>query len=184
MIDVMQSLHEEHRNMSKLLNVLERQIEEFDRGGSPDYGIIKSILDYSLEYSDLYHHPKEDLVFQRLRDRYPDAINSVNDLEEDHRKLAARTRKFVEAIQNVIEGAELPRDRVMSMAREFLDAQRRHMEMEDQWVFPAAEQYLTAEDWAEISAEASDRDDPLFGPQVEAMYRTLHEEILESEEAA
>lgn len=184
MTEIMQSLHAEHRNMTKLLNVLERQIEEFDRGGTPDYQLIKSILDYNLEYSELYHHPKEDLVYQRLRQRYTDAINTVNDLEEDHRKLGARTRRFAEAIDNVIEGVELPRDRVMRMAREFLDASRRHMEMEDEWVFPAAEQYLTDEDWAEIAAKASDREDPLFGPQVEAMYQTLHEEILQCEGSA
>lgn len=177
MTDILSLLREEHENMAKLLAVLRRQIEEFEEGRTPDYQMIQAILEYSLEYSDLYHHPKEDLVFARLRERMPAVINTVNDLEEDHRKLAARTRRFAEAINNVYEGAELPRERVMQMADDFLNASENHMRMEDETIFPIAEKYLTDEDWAAIAAAAADREDPLFGPQVESMYKPLHDEI-------
>lgn len=177
MTDILRLIQEEHNNLRRLLDVLRRQIEEFRDGKTPDYRLIQSILEYSLEYSDLYHHPKEDLIFARLRERNPDAINAVNDLEEEHRKLASRTRAFAEAINNICDGAELSRDRVRSMAEDYLQASENHMKMEDETIFPIAEKYLTAEDWEAIAAEAADRDDPLFGPQVEALYQALHEEV-------
>ena len=174
---IMDSLSQEHANMAKLLVILERQIDVFKNGGTPDYHTIRTILEYNREYSDLYHHPKEDLVFARLRERYPETINTVNNLEEDHRRLASQTRRFNEAITNIIEGAELPRDRVMRMAEDYLESARRHMEMEDKWVFPAARQWLTDEDWEAVEREATSGDDPLFGPQVLDMYGALSEEL-------
>jgi hemerythrin-like domain-containing protein len=177
MSPIMQSLSLEHANMAKLLAMLERQIDIFKQGGTPDYHMIRQILEYNLEYADLYHHPKEDLIFARLRERYPDTINTVNNLEEDHRRLAAQTRRFAEAIANIVEGAELPRDRVMRMAEDYLESSRRHMEMEDKWVFPAARQWLTDADWEAVEREATRGDDPLFGPQVQDMYGALNEEL-------
>jgi hemerythrin-like domain-containing protein len=177
MSPILESLSREHANLAKLLKVLARQIEVFKNGGAPDYHTIRTILEYNLEYADLYHHPKEDLIFARLRKRYPDTINTVNNLEEDHRRLAAQTRRFAEAIGNIIEGAELPRDRIMRMAEDYLESLHRHMEMEDKWVFPAAQQWLTDEDWADIEHEATTGDDPLFGPQVGDVYGALREEL-------
>lgn len=177
MTDILSLLRDEHGNMTKLLAVLRHQIEAFKAGKTPDYQLLQSILEYSLEYSNLYHHPKEDLVFARLRERIPAMINTVNDLEEEHRKLAARTRQFAEAINNICAGAEVPRERIMQMAEDFLNASENHMKMEDETIFPIAEKYLKEEDWVAIAEEAADREDPLFGPQVESMYRPLHEEI-------
>jgi hemerythrin-like domain-containing protein len=51
------------------------------------------------------------------------------------------------------------------------------MEMEDKWVFPAARQWLTDEDWSDIEHEATTGEDPLFGPQVRDMYGALREEL-------
>ena len=174
---IMESLSQEHANMAKLLAILERQIDLFKQGATPDYHTIRTILEYNVEYSDLYHHPKEDLVFARLRARYPETINTVNNLEEDHRRLASQTRRFSEVIANIIDGAELRRDRVMRMAEEYLESARRHMEMEDKWIFPAARQWLTAEDWDAVEREATSGEDPLFGPEVVDMYSVLNEEL-------
>ena len=177
MTEILRLLRDEHRNMGKLLSVLRRQIECFKAGVTPDYPLMQSMLEYSLEYSALFHHPKEDIVYSCLREKHPGVIETINDLELEHRNLANCTRVFAEAINNICEGAELPRDRVMRMAEDFLDASEVHMSMEDKTIFPVAEKLLTDEDWDAIAAKAADRDDPLFGPQVEEMYRHLHDEI-------
>lgn len=177
MTDILSVLQDEHENMRRLLSVLRRQLAVLDNEGNPDYSLIQTILDYSLEYSSLYHHPKEDLVFARLRDQFPGVIDTINDLEEEHRKLAASTRLFAEVVKTVCNGAEVPRDYVMWLAQDFLDVSENHMHIEDTTLFPLAEKLLTEADWAEIAAQATDRDDPLFGPVVEDMYRPLRDQI-------
>ena len=71
MVTVIYTLREEHRNIARLLNALEHQIEIFARAGAPDYDVIRGIAEYFLDYPDRCHHPKEDVVFDRLCARFP-----------------------------------------------------------------------------------------------------------------
>ena len=69
MSKILATLRDEHANMGRLLDVLDDQIAVFGRGETPDYEAIRSILAYMIDYSDRYHHPKEDLIYHRLRER-------------------------------------------------------------------------------------------------------------------
>ncbi len=178
MADILRALLAEHGRISKVLSVLERQMAIFEDGGAPDFDLIRCTLEYSLDYPNLCHHPKEDLVYGRLRDRFPAAAEAIGDLLEDHARLAALTRRFAETVDAVLKGDELPRAQVMGMAREFVQAYRRHIRIEEDRVFPMAERRLTAEDWDEVDAAAADPDDPLFGAEVAEQYRALFDEIL------
>jgi hypothetical protein len=40
---IIERLSREHRNVEALLSVLERELEIFDRGGRPDYEVIRGI---------------------------------------------------------------------------------------------------------------------------------------------
>lgn len=178
MVEVLRLLRREHVNLARLLKVLDRQIELLGGGGQPDYDVISGVVDYCLEFPDQCHHPKEDLVLEKLRLRDPEAADSVGDLEGDHEKLAAQTRRFAAAIKQVLLEAELPRDWLHSIAQEFVNAYRGHIAMEEQLFFPAAERALEAEDWAEIDARVGNREDPLFGGRVAERFRALSKEVL------
>ena len=79
MPDIIESLRRDHVNMLTLLNVLDSQIQMFAQGRSPDYEIIEGILHYCRNYPDIEHHPKEDLVFNMMRERTPEITNEVGD---------------------------------------------------------------------------------------------------------
>ena len=80
--------------MAALVKALEWQVAEFDAGRAPDYDVIRSAVDYFLSFPDLYHHPKEDLVFSRLKARAPDVVERIGDLRREHEALAARMREL------------------------------------------------------------------------------------------
>lgn len=178
MSDVIDSINKDHANLAKLLAAVERQLDVFDTGESPDYDIIRGVIDYCLNYPDLYHHPKEDLIYQRLRERDPAAVEQVGDLEAEHRHLTELTHRFSNALHSILRDAEVPRDAFNEVAREFIEHQRQHMGMEEAVFLPAAERTLTASDWAEIDAQMTKREDPVFGPEGEERFRTLRKEIL------
>lgn len=181
MSEVMRLLHEEHANLARLLRVLDRQIELLGSGGQPDYDIIRGVVAYCLDFPDQCHHPKEDLVLERLRLRDAEAADAVGNLEAEHVELATLTHKFAEAIEQVLMEAELPRDWLRSVAEEFAGAYRKHIAKEEQVFFPAAERALEARDWAEIDDRLGDRKDPLFGAQVAERFRALSAEILDQD---
>ena len=70
---IIELLSREHRNLERLLDVLEHELEIFDRGDRPDYEVIRAIVSYFEVYPELYHHPQEDLVLAKLEIRDPAA---------------------------------------------------------------------------------------------------------------
>jgi hemerythrin-like domain-containing protein len=179
MTEIILVLRREHGNITKLLNALERQIAVFDRAGEPAYDIIDGVIDYLLSYPDLYHHPKEELVFAKLRERDPAAIETVGDLKLEHEQLASRAREFAAGVRTALERAAPPRGSLGQWTQNFIDLQMRHLEQEERVFFPAALKALTSEDWAELEAKMTDEDDPLFGGNVGERYKALHREILD-----
>ena len=62
---VVEVLRQEHRNIEKLLRVLERELSVFDRGERPNYEVVVGIIDYFKDYPDSCRHPKEDMIFDK-----------------------------------------------------------------------------------------------------------------------
>jgi hemerythrin-like domain-containing protein len=181
MTEVIRILRREHANISKLIKTLERQIAVFENGGDPDYDIIEGIADYFLSFPDLYHHPKENMVFAKLRERDPQAAWKIGDLQREHDEIASRTREFTTAVRSLLVDTRTPDMPFDTRARHFIDFQRAHMEKEEKHFFPAALEVLTPEDWEELEAKMTDQEDPLFGERVGERYEALHANILQWE---
>ena len=175
---ILATLHQDHANMAKLLDALERQIGLFDRAEQLDYDIVGGIVDYCLTYPDLTHHPMEDLVLEKLRRRAPEAAAGIGRLDVEHQQLATLTRRFAAAVHNILQEAEMPRDAINGLAREFIETYRTHMRMENEVFFTAAAENLTEADWAEIAERMRQTDDPLFGPPSEARFARLRDDVL------
>lgn len=171
-------LRQEHRNIATLLRTLEWQVAAFKNDSQPDYEVIRATLDYFRGFPDVCHHPKEDLVFAKLRERDRAAAEKVGDLKRAHEQLAARTRDAAAGVRAVLDEAEVSRDAVVRWASDFIDQQREHMKMEESIFFPAAEKALTAKDWSDLAALMTRADDPVFGVQVGARFEQLRKMIL------
>jgi hemerythrin-like domain-containing protein len=172
------SLREDHRNITRLLAALEREIEIFGRAEKPDYDVIRGIAEYFLDYPDLCHHPKENIIFARLKTRDPVAANAVGDLLREHEETARRARRFAAAVDALLQDSDISRSAVVHATREFIAAERAHMRMEDENFFPAATSALTAEDWSEISDRFPDGRDPVVDPQIAERYGALRDLLL------
>ena len=106
---VIEILRQEHRNIEKLLFVLERELGVFARGDRPDYEVVHAVIAYFQVYPDEYHHPLEDLVFDKLKLRDRTAVAHVGDLAADHRRGAERLRRVAQAVEGVLAGQEFLR---------------------------------------------------------------------------
>ena len=62
---------EEHAYFGRLLDLLERQLDVLAAGERPDYALMLDIIEYLREYSDRYHHRREDVAFELLARRLP-----------------------------------------------------------------------------------------------------------------
>ena len=178
MSNIIKILLEEHRNIDKLLLVLEHELEVFDRSEEPDYEILRAVIEYFQDYPEDCHHPKEDMVFEKLKMRDPAAADRIGDAQAEHEIETERLHKLVEAVEEILAGREFLRQTFHDAVYGFIRHQRQHMDKEERLLFPAAVQRLRPEDWDAIDARLADRKDPLFNGAVETKFQALQRTIL------
>jgi hemerythrin-like domain-containing protein len=184
MVEIIEILCQEHRNIEKLLQVMEQELTVFDRGERPDYEIFGAIVEFFKNYPDSCHHPKEDIIYEKFKTRDSGRAASVADLEAEHRQGAVRLRRVAQAIESVLNDQELLRESVNRIVRDFIDNERKHIALEEEVVFPAIVDTLQPGDWADIALTLADRYGPPSEADFEEQFSTLRRDILELEEAA
>ena len=167
------ALNEEHANLDRLLAVVERELDVFEQNQPVDYELIDLVLAYCQSYPDRFHHPKEDLVLEKMKARNPTTANTFETLEAEHRLIADETTRFADIIGLVEQDSQMPRAQVAETGRAFIALYRRHMSFEQEAFFPQAVRTLSEEDWAEIDRHLEQPDDPLYSGEAEAQYRRL-----------
>ena len=178
MANIIDALRSDHSRLTKLLDALERQIDAFGEGGTLDFEIADGVMHYCRTYPDLHHHPREDLVFDRLKVRDPEAAAAMGDLRAEHRQLAALTERFGEALTAVEQDIPMERGRLIEAATAFLKGYRHHIMMEEKHFFPAAERALTPEDWRQLSGQVEHVEDPLFERREDERFDALYQDIV------
>ena len=182
MTAVIEALREDHRNIRRLLDALDHQIGIFAVVGDPDYDIVRGIAEYFLDYPDACHHPKEDIVFERIKDAHPKDAEALVDLLAEHRTLREQTALFHSTVNALLNEREIARSAIVDATRAFIASERLHMQKEEAYFFPLAERILTPDDWTHIGSSLTDRRDPLLGDPVEARFATFRERLLSWEQ--
>lgn len=175
MQNVLKALHTEHANILRVLDFLESQVGLLEAGGNPQWDLMGDVMHYLTNFPDLYHHPKEDLIFQRLRIRQKEAgtETDVDSVMEEHKELAVMGQKFRAAIAEVDCGSVMTVEDFAVMARTYCEVQRKHIELEEQVLFPLAVNYLRQSDWSEVDAAVDAQPDPIFGAMIKDEYRMI-----------
>jgi len=181
MTKIIEILREEHRNIEELLLVLEQELNVFDRNEQPDYEILQAVISYFQDYPDCCHHPKEDMIFEKLKARDPVAAGSVGDLEAEHQNEGKRLQRVAQMIRSILTHHKVLRPTFDDIMRDFIEHERKHMEMEERVLFPAAVNALQPEDWAGIDAIWSEKKDTMFNVAIEEKCQSLRERILQWE---
>jgi hemerythrin-like domain-containing protein len=181
---IIEHLSREHRNIETLLAILERELEIFDRGDRPDYEVIRAIISYFELYPEIYHHPQEELVFDKLKLRDPAAAAKLGNLTLEHQKGTERLRRVAQTVDGVLADREILRQNVDNIVRDFIEKERRHIMLEDRDFFPAALKALQPQDWTEIASASTNHEDPLFSEAAEQTFATLRARILQLEQEA
>jgi hemerythrin-like domain-containing protein len=178
MSGIIEILLDEHQNIRGLLLVLEQELQVFDHSDQPDYEILRAIIEYFQDYPERYHHPKEDMVFEKLKARDPAVAKRIGDVEAEHQVETKRLREFAQAVDAILAGREFLRQKFHNIVHDFIEHQRQHMDKEERLLFPTAVKALRPEDWAKIDERVNNKNDPLFDGVIEKKFRALHRTIL------
>jgi hemerythrin-like domain-containing protein len=177
MPDTLFLLRLEHRNMGKLLGLLEGQLASAGAGHPMDADLLHLAWEYFADYPDLCHHPKEDLVYELLIRRDPDSCADLRNLASDHARLHDLTTAFGEAVRRLREDPRAAEPAAREAIRQFTQRYRQHLRDEDERFFPLAAKRLSHEDWQGLDFAVFERVDPLYDTAAEQRFLALRQRI-------
>lgn len=176
-------LQTDHNHMQRLLECLSHEIDcyDFDSKRSPDLAIILSALDYIHVYIDKWHHPTEDVIFNRLQKKHTDASDVIEQLKSEHEAMIEETNKILELFNSVAEDCIVPAHDLVGGSRHFISKQKQHMSKENKLIYPLMDKSFSDNEWHEIEEEVKLLNDPLFDKPSKKEYDHLYRYILELE---
>ena len=172
-----QAWHTDHAYFKTLLRLLQREVDVFHTGERPDYGLMLDIISYLREFSDRFHHPREDVAFARLAKRCPDLELVLARLRQEHAVLAQAGETLRGLLSGILDGEVVKRAEVEMAAAMYLVYYGNHIAKEEEDVVGRAAQLLSAEDWEAVRTAVPQQHDPLFGDNPDERYRVLRRRI-------
>jgi hemerythrin-like domain-containing protein len=169
--------HEEHVYFNKLLRMLQHEIDVFATGETPAYHRMLDIISYLRDYSDQYHHPREDEAFRRLALRCPDRELPLARLRQEHRIIAHAGEALRSLLEEAVDDAMVLRAEIEVAAATYLVYYGNHIAKEEEDILPRAAAYLLPEDWEAVREAARGGNDPLFGDHPLERFRELRHRI-------
>ncbi|MDN3519456.1 hemerythrin domain-containing protein [Aquisalimonas lutea] len=142
-------LRRDHRNLERLLSLLEEQLDVLERGMTPDFTGMASVVDCLTNDPARYHHPLEDLLLARLERRHPPSAEAIGHRRYQQERLAARGRVLLDRLRDVSAGQLVSRAQLLELGAAYCRAYRTHLRYEEAAVFPQLSAHLTPGDWLE-----------------------------------
>jgi len=169
--------HTEHVYFRRLLELLQNELDSFHRGERPNYELMLDIVAYLRDYSDQFHHPREDVAFARVAERCPELKLDLARLAQEHHVIARAGETLRQHIEAILGGAIMQRAEVEVALATYLVYYGNHIAKEDELVLEQAAKSLTPEDWQAVRAAVTPKPDPLFGEHPEVRYKALRRQI-------
>jgi len=170
---LMKELRDDHRNMAAVLDILESAVKKTSEGKDPDFELFSEIMRYMTVYPDAVHHPKEDVVYERLRSERPDLADGMEDVADDHRAIAELGSRLRDDVEAIIAGAAVRREKLIDDTSEYVQRLRTHMAWEEDDLFERVDEMLDTEPLEFDVTEYEHIKDPVFELEIESGFRRL-----------
>lgn len=147
-------IQDEHQSIAAVMKRLQALVAEVRRGGAPpDVATLRQIVSYFRDFPAKYHHPKEDdYLFALLSKRTHEMDETIAELRAQHLAEHTMLADLEVAINRLEKDPDASIDVLVEAVDRFANHTWTHMTLEESVVFPAAQKYLTDEDWDEIES--------------------------------
>lgn len=161
---LLQTLLEEHRYIDQILRVLDDQAAKIEAGQEVDITLILDVLRYISQAPNQFHHPREDQLFEYLRERDPSLEEHINKSMEEHRHLEQEGQALSELLRQVqVDRNEEKIAQIRHRMTDYIVVLRHHVDGEEANIFGKALDLLSDSEWRQLWKRMPAQDDPLFG---------------------
>ena len=172
---MIETIHQDHKNIMGLLQVLRNKVDLLNEDKKIDYKVIKSIIIYLKKYADKYHHPMEDLIYAYYLKYRVVSDQVANRLNDEHLQLKIITSELDNMVDMVLLDAVVPKDLFIEKLELFVTKQKQHLDYEETEILPAIKKSLTPDDWESLNQQWKYHEyiDPLFGDKISEEFKAL-----------
>jgi len=170
---LLDELREDHRNMSLVLNILDRIAGTAKAGEDPDFELVDEIMRYMTVYPDAVHHPKEDVVYTELKKSRPDLAVDLEDVPADHRAIAELGSKLRDDVEAIIAGAAVRRENFVQDTSDYVQHLRDHIQWEEEDLFKRIDEMIGDEGQSIDVEKYQNIKDPVFELEIESVFGRL-----------
>ncbi|MFQ5723571.1 MAG: hemerythrin domain-containing protein [Terriglobia bacterium] len=172
-------LQREHDAILQMLEVAEELGRQLERGRRVSPQTLADLLEFFQVFADRCHHGKEeDLLFPWLEQRgLPREGGPTGVMRSEHEQGRLLVRRLSEAAQAYRRGADEARAEWAALARAYAALLRRHIDKENNVLFPMAESLLSPAEQQELAAAFDRVEQEKLGPGTHERLHALKERL-------
>ena len=147
-----ETLTREHRVIQRMLSVVHAVADRIDAGEAVPPDALERMIDFIRNFADAFHHAKEeDLLFVRAGERgLPTEGGPIGVMLMEHDEGRGYVRGMADALERYAAGDDAARTALTTNARNYADLLARHIDKEDQILYPMIDSLLTPEDQTDL----------------------------------
>ncbi len=159
----MRALRRDHAGLSRVLREIDTQAARLTKAHDDAGPLLAEAMRYLLRYHHAFHHPREDRLFARIRERDPELDATLADLSDEHEVGEAEAERLARDLEAATVKQLRGRSgrRLAERVNEYVRHTRAHMRHEEAGFYARAEAALDAEDWRYIIGSDHGPQDPL-----------------------
>jgi len=170
----------EHENVSRMLKVMRKYSYAVLQGKDIDYKDFYKIIDFIRNYTDGYHHAKEeDILFKRMGEELSKLADNgaITGMLIEHDMARLYVSNLEKALVEYEKGNDEARLDIIANTICYGDLLTRHIDKENNVIYKFAERMLPDEVKEEIDKKSEEVDREAKENQVQEKYLRLLEEL-------
>lgn len=177
-MQIIERLRQDHRNMARILGLIEIQLGRLHATEPIDFEMLTQAVRYMMEFTDVIHHPAEDVLFEKLRiqDRSLDSI--ITTLEQEHELLRHNSQTLYDTVRGAALGHGMMREELERSGRDYIATQYAHMRTEETEILPRVHDALPVAELIDVEYLLASCNDPVFGDTIERDYRKFYDYLV------
>ena len=178
--ELMRRLRQDHNDFYQLYTMIEESLQAGNFGLDSDYLLLADVARFMTDYLDRNHHPLEEFVFAQVLKFHPESREHLERLGVEHEKIASQGSLLLREVEQASDPRNLRQpNKLLARWRRFCDTLRRHVELEEDILFPQAERHIPDRAWQIIERDwrrkTGDIESPLGGGAASEEFRQLFE---------
>lgn len=160
--DYLKGLREDHARFSRVLSMIGRDARRLVDEPDEILPVFEEAVDYIVNFQNIYHHPREEIMFEKLADADPSLRDAAKKLAGEHGAVG----RVGDSIQSKLELAaseftsKESRKRLAQKLEQFADEMRSHIRREEELLYSRVWDEFEESDWQDL-ADRAPPPDPL-----------------------